>query len=233
MNVSYYQLSNADLLLWSNDFSRQLTVSPGTYGVTAEQASEFAAANTTFDNALVAWRNNATRTPITSATKKAARESLLGLARYLVSSINSNPAATDAQREALGIRIRKSPSTIPAPTAIPLLDVVAIAGRRVTIELRASDGSRRGKPVGVKGASLFTFVGENAPTDSSMWKFEGLTTKTRLELDFENTTSANVAWVTANWFNERGEVGTSCAPVNVSLPVGLIVPRNKTIRLAA
>ncbi len=233
MSVPYYRLSDADLLIWSDDFSGRLTSGHDEYGVSAEQAAAYAALNTNFDNALKAWRNNMTRTPVSSAVKSAARVELLAMARFLVNSINSNPATTDAQRDELGIRGRKRPSPVPVPASAPIIDVINVNGRRVSIGLHSTEGSKRGKPAGVKGASIFTWVGDDQPSDPSMWKFEGLITKTRFELNFEQSTQSNTAWVTVKWFNERGEAGLASAPIRINLPAGNELPRNQAIKFAA
>jgi len=51
----------------------------------------------------------------------------------------------------------------------------------------------QGKPIGVKGAIVFAFVGDDAPSDLSMWKFGRLITKTKFEINFDNVTQANKA----------------------------------------
>jgi hypothetical protein len=233
MSKPFYLMSDTDLLAWSNSFSAHLLASPTVYGITEGQASAYQDLNTAFDTALTAWRDPSTRTPIAMANKTAARDNLLAMAKYLVNSINSSPDTTDAQRDELGIKARKKPSPIPAPSNSPIVEVLSVAGRVVTIGLHATEGSKRGKPTNVKGASVFTFVGAVAPTDPAAWKFEGLITKTKFDLSFIGPTEASTVWVTANWFNERGETGVACNPVSINLPAASVLPQNNAMKIAA
>ncbi len=232
MSKPFYDLSDTDLLAWSNNFSQRLTATPAAFGITAPQALAYAQNNASFVVALNAWREPITKTPIASANKKAARQTLLMMAKYLVNSINSNPSITDAQRDELGIRARKKPSPIPAPSVSPLIDIESVSGRTVSIRLHG-DAARRGRPRGVQGAGVFTAIGETAPVEIEQWKFEGLTTKTKFEITFPESASAGTVWITANWYNERGQTGLACAPVSVNLPASQIVPVTAKIKIAA
>src|SRR6056297_2434674 len=123
MTTSYLRMPDAELAIWSDNLAQQLTAAPAEFHVTAEQVAAYVTANTEFERALSAWRSNATRTPIAFVNKKTAREALLSLARYLVNSIDSNPVTTDAQRDQLGIRIRRKPAPVPVPSTAPIVDV--------------------------------------------------------------------------------------------------------------
>lgn len=231
MSKPFYSLSDTNLLAWSNNFSARLTATPAAFGLDGKKASSYAALNAAFDAALTAWRDPITRTPISMANKTAAREALLADARYLVATIDTNPATTDAQRDELVIKARKKSTPIPAPSVSPLIDVEAVNGQVVTLRLH-SEG-RRGRPAGVQGASMFTFVGTTPPADTAQWKFEGLITRTKFDLRFESSASASTVWVTAFWYNERGQSGTACAPVSINLPAVPVVPVGENMKIAA
>lgn len=233
MSKPYYLLSDENLLAWSNTFSHHINAAPEQFGVTADQASAFEALTSTFNTTLAAWRDNSTKTPVAFQNKMTARGALVTMAKYLVSSINSNPATTDAQRDELGIKARKKPTPIPAPSQSPFVKVLSVSGQTVTLSLSATQAGKRGKPSGVKGASVFTFVGAVAPTDPAAWKFEGLVTKTKFPLTFDGSTAAATVWVTANWFNERGQTGIACSPVSINLPAATIVPQPSSMKIAA
>ena len=177
----------------------------------------------TFSTALSAWRDNTTRTPVASANKSAARLALLDGARYLVSTVNSNPLTTDAQRAELGIRARKRPTPVEPPTAAPILSVVETVGRTVTFALRGA-GRQRGKAPLARGASVFTFVGTAAPSDTAAYAFEGLITKTSFTVSFEERTEAATVWVSACWYTETGRTSMACSPISVNLPAAVVRP---------
>jgi hypothetical protein len=99
-----------------------------------------------------------------------------------------------------------------------------VTGYTVKIKLHDSaSGSKRGKPAGVSGASVFSYAGATAPADISAWKFEGNTSKTAVEVAFPNTTAAGATvWLTAFWFNPRKQSGPACSPVNTNLQGGSV-----------
>lgn len=233
MAKPFYDLSDANLLVWSTAFSQHLLQTPTVFHVSVDEANAYATLNTAFDTALATWRDQSTKTPVASANKKAARDNLLAMAKYLVNSINSNPLTTEAQRDELGIKARKRPSPIPAPGTSPIIDVVSVSGRLVTFNLKATKAGKRGKPAGAAGASVFTFVGNTAPTDAAAWKFEGLITRTKFDISFENSTAANTVWVTANWYNERGQTGPASSPISINLPASVALPRETELKIAA
>ena len=218
----YYLMSDTDLLSWATTASEHLTANFAAFQITPQQADDFASRVTAFRIALAAWRDNATRTPIASTNKQAARVALFDGAKYIVATVNSNPATTDAQRDELGIKARKRPTPRPKPSTSPMVDVERVDGRTVTYKMHTS--GRRGRPADVQGASVFTFVGPEAPADPAAWTFEGLMTRTTFSVSFENRTEADTAWVSAFWYNERGQAGSASAPVSVNLPASSVVP---------
>ena len=85
----------------------------------------------------------------------------------------------------------------------------------------ALNPTRRGKPLGVAGASVFSFVGPTAPAELAAWKFEGNTTRTRVDVLFPaDTPPGSKIWVCAFWFNPRAQAGPTSAPVSTNLPGG-------------
>ena len=80
---------------------------------------------------------------------------------------------------------------------------------------------------------MFTFVGEEAPTEPAEWKFEGMITRTKFDVSFEQSTTANTVWLTANWYNGRGEPGAACMPMSINLPATASVPRAEGMKIAA
>ena len=116
------------------------------------------------------------------------------------------------------------PSPVPAPSSAPQLEIGVVSGYTVKIKLHDStSGSKRGKPAGVTGASVFSFAGATPPTDISNWKFEGNTTKTAVDVAFANTLAGgSQVWLTAFWFNAKSQSGPACAPVNTFLQGGSV-----------
>jgi len=95
-------------------------------------------------------------------------------------------------------------------------------GTTVTIRLHDGSGDRKGKPVNVQGARIYTHVGATPPADISDWKFEGTTTRAiEVPIEFPTDTAPGaVVWFTAGWFNPRGEMGPGCTPVSTNIAGG-------------
>jgi hypothetical protein len=141
----------------------------------------------------------------------------------LYTTIQASPAVTDAQKVQLGITVRKTtPSPVPPPSTAPTLTVAAVAGRTASVRLGdAQNPHRRGKPAGVAGASVFSFVGAVAPADLNAWKFEGNVGRPEIDITFPSTLAAGTTvWLTAFWFNNRKQSGPACDPVSANLPGG-------------
>jgi hypothetical protein len=146
-----------------------------------------------------------------------------------VSAFVELPAAadgsvTDGQKLSLGLNVKASPSPIPVPSSAPGLDVVSVSAWTVKIKLHDSTSSaKRGKPPGVSGAAVFSFVGATPPTDIAAWKFEGNTGRTNIDVAFANTLAPGaLVWLTAFWFNGRKQSGPACAPVSTNLQGGSV-----------
>jgi hypothetical protein len=154
--------------------------------------------------------------------KNQAKTNLKANAKLLANLVNGTATVTTAQKVTLGIPPRSLPSPIPAPSSAPNLDIVSTTGWTVRIKLHDStSGSKRGKPAGVIGASIFSFVGAAAPSDVSLYKFEGNTGLTTIDVVFPNTLAAGTqVWITAFWFNGRKQSGPPCTPAGAFIQYG-------------
>jgi len=215
---------DALLLSWSANFSTKITATPTAYGLVAAQATAYAALNTTYSTTYATAINPATRTKGTILAKNDARIPLRASARNLARIIQAFPTLTNTQRADLGITVRDvTPSPINPPTESPVMEVVSANGRALTLKLRSVDSERRGKPPGVHGASLFSYVGATPPADISAWKFEGSTTRTSFVMEFAPTVPAgSQVWLTAFWFNPRSESGPACMPISAFIAGGVV-----------
>jgi hypothetical protein len=207
------------LFEWSRNFSTLLSASPTVFGCTAAMATSYAGYHTAYGTALAAC-SPGVRSASAVLAKNQARENLKFQAKLLSNTINGTATVSDAQKRQLGLNVRAIPQPVPPPAMSPTIDVTAVSGW--TASLRLSDGSKpgkRGKPPGVKGVSIFSFVGAQPPTDISAWKFEGSTTKMRQDVLFDNTLAPGTrVFVTAFFFNNKMQSGPACPPVATNLP---------------
>jgi hypothetical protein len=216
--------TDSGLLAWSLNFLNLITATPTAYGLVAGDATNYNTVHTAYATALAACDPTVRNKPAV-ITKNAARDNLKNSATLLANKIYSTASVTDSQKTQLGIPPRAEPTPIPAPSSWPVLDVVSVNAWTAKIRLRDADsGSTRGKPAGVFGASVFSFVGETAPTDIGAWKFEGNTGRVKeIEVVFPSTLAkGTTVWFTAFWFNGRKQSGPACAPISANLPGGSV-----------
>ncbi|HEX8520629.1 MAG TPA: hypothetical protein VF669_00150 [Tepidisphaeraceae bacterium] len=215
--------SDSALLAWSLNFKSLIISSPTAFGLTTALASAYGTLHDSYASALAAC-DPAIRTRGAVATKNTAKNALKANARLLADLVRGTASVTNAQKLALGLTVRSAGSPIPPPSDAPGLDVVSVSAWTVNIKLHdAAVAGKRGKPPGVSGASVFTFVGANPPVDISAWQFVGNTGKTKLSVPFPNTLAAGAkVWLAAFWFNPRKQSGPVCAPVGTNLPGGSV-----------
>ena len=97
---------------------------------------------------------------------------------------------------------------------------VASTAWTASIRLRDANGARRGKAALTSGALVFSFVGNEPPSDLGRWKFEQSTGRvTKIDVAFDHALPGGTkVWFTAFWFNGRKQNGPPSAPVGTNLP---------------
>lgn len=213
--------TDSGLLAWSLNFKTLIQAGAVSYGLTVPLATAYGALHDAYADALAA-ADPAIRTRGSVAAKNTARANLKANARLLDRLVQGTGTVTDQQKRDLGLNVRSAPSPIPPPADAPGLDILSVSGWTVKIKLHdTASSARRGKPPGVTGASIFSFVGAEAPADIGSWQFEGNTGKTSGTVTFPNTLAAGAqVWITAFWFNGRKQSGPACAPVPTNLQGG-------------
>lgn len=217
---SYLPSREADLVTWSNNFNTLINVDPVAYGLDIGQAAAYTALHDAFVSAFQTANDNSTRTPSAVVTKNDAKEALIegpGGIRELVTIIQGNPTTTDTQRSDLEITIRDTePTPVPVPGNPPEIDVIEVYGRKVTLRLRdVKNPTKRGKPDGVIGATILSFIGETPPTSAGAWQLEGSTGRTTYTVEFPETVAPGTkVWLTAFWYNPRSQSGPAATPIH-------------------
>ena len=217
-----------DVLLvdWSSNTNSRLTSAPATYGTTAAIATQYDTLHDAFIlayNNMVAARASGTRSQSLTNLKNEAKRDLLNFARPLYKTIQANTAVAASAKIELGIVVPDvEPTPLPPPADAPGIDIVSAIGNTVRLRLHdAANPTRKGKPLGVDGASVFSFVGAAAPSDPAAWKFEGNTTLTKFTVTFPGSVPpGSKVWFTAFWFNPRAQSGPAATPVGTNIPGG-------------
>ncbi len=212
-----------ELLAFSLNLATLISATPGAYGLSPAQAAAYLAVHTAYATALAAC-DPAIRNKTSTAAKNAARAALERAARQTAATIDGTPAVTDAQKIQLGLLVRRSPQVIPAPTTSPGLEILSQDGWTVSIRLRDKESlEKRGKPAGVAGASVFSFVGDTPPSNLVEWNFQGNIGRTTMDITFPSSLPPGTkVWITAFWFNGRKQAGPNCAPESANLPGGSV-----------
>jgi hypothetical protein len=223
MAKSYLPTTDAGLLNWGQNFSDLVVATPADFGLTVPQATGFQELFNLYQAAYSIAITPSTRTSSAIAAKNAARTKLKDDARLLVSIIQGQKTVTDQQKIDLGITVRDTePTPVPPPVDPPEMDIMKVTGRTVQIRLHNDNVLQRKKPVGVKGAAVFSWVGDTPPDNLDDWRFEGNTTKTLIDIDFPMTVPAgSKVWLTAFWFNTKAQSGPPCEPDTTYLAGGL------------
>lgn len=217
----YNNVTDANLLVGSLNFSTLISAGAASYGLLPAQAVSYAALHSSYASAFAAAADPISRTKGKVATKNSCRRFLIEGARNLAAIIQSTPTVTDEQKIDLGLTVRSAPQPQPRPTEPPDMDIVSVEGHLVKLRLHDSTTpSRRGRPPGASGAAVLSYVGETPSADPAEWRLEGPTTRTTVEVQFDSSIApGSKVYLTAFWFNARGQ-GPACAPESTYIQFG-------------
>ncbi|MFI4859791.1 MAG: hypothetical protein ACIAXF_03815 [Phycisphaerales bacterium JB063] len=223
MPRSFIPGRDADLLAFARNMADLTAAQPGVYGLSQVQADGLTAKTDAFADLYNLCNNPGTKTPTKVQEKRDAKAALIADIRALVRIIQGYPGTTDAMRRDLNITVRdNTPTPVPVPEEHPLLEVVAVMGRKVKIKLRPLTGEGRAKPDGVVGSTLYYAVGESYPEELEGWVFKGISSQTTFEVTLPPTVAGGAkVWFTSAWFNGKSQTGPSCPPVETRIAGGL------------
>jgi len=213
----------AELVVWSTNFSTRINLAPLPIGLSVIQATAYQALHDSFVTAYNAATNDGTNSRASKVTKNSAKKLLVANARLLAGIVQKFPGTTNTQRSELGLTVKDvEPTPIPPPATAPALEIISTIGNTVRIRLKdPANPSRRGRPSGVDGAAIFTFVGAAAPTEEAEWTFQGNTPRTSVNITFPGSTTPGAkVWFTAFWFNPRKQSGPAAIALGINLPGG-------------
>jgi hypothetical protein len=222
--------TDSELVSWSTNFDAKINASAVTYQLQTSQCTAYTALHDPFVaayNAVVAAREAGTRSSTLCATKDSAKLDLLRYGRELYAYIQNAYGISDAAKINAGVHVRAAePTPQPVPNFAPELTVISINGRLVSVRLAdPAYPTRKRMPDGVDGATLMSFVGEEAPSDPTLYKYEGSVSKTTAEILFpETATPGTNVWICAFFFNERKQNGPACNPVPAKINYAASMP---------
>ena len=218
----------ADLLDWSRNFRERINANPAQYGLTAAQASEYAALDDAYAEAYRLAHEPNTRTSVQITAKNEAKKAVTANARMLARIVRATPGISNTQRGELGLTVPDAELTpVPRPSDPPLLWLVPSADRVVRVRLRDKAApTRRGKPPGVAGAAMLSCVADEPPARLADWTFHGNATRPTYAIQFDAQTPAGAkVWIAAYWYNTRGQSGPLSTPISVRMQDGIATHR--------
>ncbi len=220
-----------DLLYWSRSFRGHITAAPQDYGLSQQDADDYSAAHDAFEEAYTRAIQPITRTSANVTAKNTAMKELVALARSFSRMIQGNRRVSDGQKITLGLTVRiiNAPA-LPVPDEAPRIQIIRTDGHMLEFKLYASGTLRRGRPIGVAGASIFTWVGNEPSNNPADWKFEFNTTKTKVRILFPLSVAPGTqVWVCARWYNPTAKPGPLCAPRSAYVQFGGAMYQDKSL----
>ena len=211
----------ADLIEWMNAFFANIAAFGQSVGLSEQAVTDFGTTLTRAREAVALASDPATRTRPIVERQQDDLDTLRRSTRGLVRQIQAHPQTTDEQRRTLGITVPDRNSTPkPAPSEEPVVVVTRAVRRTVAIKMRREDG-RRGKAPGCIGMNVYYAVGEIVPTTIGGWTHVGQCTRTDYAITLPDDVPAGATvWVTANYYNGKGETGPLADAISTNLPGG-------------
>jgi len=224
MARNFYFGKDANIVTGSANFASLIATGFASYGLSSAQSTAFGVLNSALQGTYSAAINPSTRSPVAIEAKDIAIRNMRASAINLSKIIYSTATVTDAQLVGLGLLPRNIRVNRPVPNVPPLVEIVSVSGRLVKTRLHdTADPERRGKPVGVVGVNIYSFVGDDAPTDPRQYHFEGMTSRMNCEIIFPNTVvSGATVWLCASWVSQRGQVSIGSSPISFTLQGGAV-----------
>lgn len=224
MTKTYLPSTLSGFNAFCRDFGGEISKDPEAYGLTQSEAEDYSVLQTAFATAYDVSLSPVTRTPFGVANVRDLRAELTALTRRLADRCQSAANMTDAKRRALGITIRKTPTRHPVPKTFPMVELRAQRLNTVEFALRdsAQHEGRARKPEGIRGATLYTHLGDQPPTQLLDWTVWGTTTKSANEISMpDDTPFGATLWIAAAWLNTRLEHGPLGDAASVRLGGGV------------
>ena len=215
--------ADSAVLQWSQNVLNLISCSPSQWGLQPSDVSDYAALHADFATKLTACEPSVRSKPAVVA-KNESLEKLKSGALLLAYKIYADASVSEAMKVQIGMPPRAKPTQIPPPDSAPIVQIVSQSGFTVRIRLRDTDGARRGRAAHTAGASVFTFAGDEPPTDRGQWKFERSTGRVdKIDITFPATlTPGTKVWFTALWFNGRKQSGPMAQPIAANVAGGSV-----------
>ena len=210
MNRSFFtSTTDSVFAAGSANFATKISASPISFGLSAAQATAYAALNSSFQSAYSTSLTPSTRTKSSVAAKDSSRVPLRQMASDLGKIIDGSPV-TNAQRIDLGLAVRPTPAPRPAP-GMPNRFTVALAGNgSLTLKWKSNN------PKGSSGTMYQIWRRLGAATSTATFTYIGATGQKQFQ---DSTIPAGTASLTYQLQAVRSTAVGAWAQYNVSFGV--------------
>ena len=221
----FIPVPQAQRVNWLTAFNTTLQANVAALHIPPSLAAQL---NDAHANLMSAWaivQLPETRTTPAINAKDHALADCVAIARRVAGIIQSMPASiiSAGQRLELGLPVHADGRTpIPAPQMAPQISIRSVSGWTVNAQLtNPGSESPNARPPRVIGATIFTFVGDAAPSNPKAWKFFANVTRSKLALTVPSTlTPGTRLWFTAYWRNPTDAAGPYATPVSTQINYG-------------
>ena len=215
---------DAALAAWSTNFQERGSTAPGDVGLTAAQIALYTPLHDAYIDAYNACSVDGAKSQALVLARRAARDALLPYARELYAFIQANRSVSDENKALFGVLVPdRTPTPIPPPAMKAAVLIQAVNGRAVDARIiDPANPTRRAWPDGVKGATIFSHTGEDAPAELTEYVFQASVTRPDVTVDFPASVPAGTkVWLLAFFFNPRSQSGPASDPVSAYLQHGV------------
>lgn len=205
----YLPSADTEFIAWMQNFISYASANVAALGLTAPELMSIQNQQTTLETSytdFVATQALAASKRQRKDDERTAQEKLV---RPLVARLQSFTTVTDAQRQALGLRVRSTSRTaVPTPTSRPIATIDTSQRLRHTISfVDENTAGSRAKPDGVSGCEIWMKVGEPSPADPDELRYIATDTRSPYVVEFEASDTGKMAYYMLRWVNTRGERG--------------------------
>jgi hypothetical protein len=214
---------NAALAAWSINFNTRGVAAPEDVDLTAPQMAQYTSVHTPFISAFNACNAEGAKSHALVLARNSAKAALLPYARFLYGTIKANPNVSDETKALFGVHVNDvHPTPIPPPAMKAAILLQGVDGH--SVDARIVDPAvptRRAWPDGVRGATIFSHVGETVPASLTDWVFQASVTRPEVRIDFPSSVApGSKVFLLAFFVNNRLQSGPASDAVSTYIQFG-------------
>ena len=213
--------TEADFLLWIENFSENCTKTGATYGLSQDEITALTGASGAFKSAYEICQTPA-RSKLDTVAKNRAKDTVKTIAQGYVARLQVHPAMTDEVRGRYGIPIHdKTPTPQPSPTDHVdfTIDLDAVA-HIVRCPYRIANSSHRGKGLyhGIEVRYTIQPIADAAPVDADEFTRSEVNTASPWEHTFKGEDVGKRAYFIMRWETSTGGKGPWSGIQSIVIP---------------